>query len=77
MVSLRIRKCPDCGHLLVPVRYGYPTPELFELAEVGKVMLGGCCLPEVLEKKTCRNCGWTLLENGTVVRPEPEAALPQ
>ena len=77
MVSLRIRKCPDCGHRLVPVRYGYPTPELFELAEVGKVMLGGCCLPEVLEKKTCRNCGWTLLENGAVVRPENEAALPQ
>jgi len=77
MVSLRIRKCPDCGHRLVPVRYGYPTPELFELAEVGKVMLGGCCLPEVLEKKTCRNCGWTLLQNGAVVRPENEAALPQ
>lgn len=34
--------CPKCGSVLVaPVMYGYPTCEAFELAEQGKLVLGG------------------------------------
>ena len=34
---------PRSGAVLVaPVMYGYPTYEAFELAEQGKLVLGGC-----------------------------------
>ena len=34
--------CPKCGSVLAaPVMYGYPTCEAFELAEQGKLVLGG------------------------------------
>lgn len=62
--STRIRKCRSCGGHLVPVVWGDPGPELFELAEQGEVALGGCCLPgpgDDQELKACTRCGWRLL----------------
>ena len=35
--------CPKCkSKNIIPIVYGYPSSELFELSEQGKVKLGGC-----------------------------------
>lgn len=36
--------CPRGHGDVVPVAMGYPDPELFEEAEAGRVVLGGCCV---------------------------------
>jgi ADP-ribosyl-[dinitrogen reductase] hydrolase len=38
------RRCTVCGSRLklLPVLYGYPTPEAFERAERGELVIGGC-----------------------------------
>ena len=42
----RNRRCPECGsERVVPIVYGFPTPELERRAERGEVALGGCLLP--------------------------------
>jgi len=48
--------CPNCSEPLKRVRisYGYPSPELFERAERGEVVLGGC-QPDG-PKYACANC---------------------
>lgn len=52
------RKCPDCGTKLLPIVYGMPGPELFDDAEQGKVMLGGCCVSFNDPTRGCPACGW-------------------
>lgn len=52
------RKCRECGTKLVPIVYGMPGPELFDEAERGKVMLGGCCIMPINPTRGCTNCGW-------------------
>ena len=37
--------CPRCGHAMVPLVYGLPGPDLFDAAQRGEVVLGGCVLP--------------------------------
>ncbi|GAA3959253.1 hypothetical protein GCM10023085_47050 [Actinomadura viridis] len=34
--------CPRCGGAAAPVLYGLPGPEMFEAAERGEIVLGGC-----------------------------------
>lgn len=35
--------CPKCkSKNIIPIVYGYPSSELFELSAQGKVKLGGC-----------------------------------
>jgi hypothetical protein len=49
---------------MVPIVYGYPTPETFESAERGEVVIGGCnpdadgemCIP-------CRDEAWERYED--------------
>jgi hypothetical protein len=56
--------CPRCGRPMVPIVYGYPTPETFESAERGEVVIGGCapnaddemCIP-------CRDEAWERFED--------------
>jgi len=52
----RRRRCPRCGELgAVPVIYGLPSGDLFERAERGEVILGGCFMgddPDYL----CHDC---------------------
>ena len=40
------QRCPSCAELVVPlpIVYGYPSPELFEEAEAGRVRIGGCVI---------------------------------
>jgi hypothetical protein len=52
--------CPRCGSRdVVRVVYGLPTPELFEAADEGRVILGGCD-PFRWPTHACRSCGFGL-----------------
>lgn len=47
--------CPDCGGELIPIVYGFPSPEIMEKAERGEVSLGGCVLPG-FGNYHCKSC---------------------
>lgn len=50
--------CPRCGsEQTVEVIYGLPAPGLFERAERGEVVLGGCEPTDA--ERACRSCGLT------------------
>lgn len=54
--------CPQCGaQETVPIVYGLPGPELFDQAEAGEVILGGCMIAFGNPDYTCRACDheWT------------------
>ena len=55
--------CPACGsnESVIPIVFGYPSPGLMDMANQGKVLLGGCCPPmtdEVgkLKNLHCKKC---------------------
>ena len=52
------RKCPECSTKLVRIIFGMPNEELFEDAQQGKVLLGGCCVSFNDPTWGCANCGW-------------------
>ena len=53
------RRCPNCGSKsIVRIVYGLPGPELFEKAERGEVMLGGCIITGNDPAHGCLECGW-------------------
>ena len=53
------RVCPGCGREeSVPIVWGMPSPDWFELAERGQVSLGGCVFdPDGNPQWECRACG--------------------
>lgn len=53
------RVCPRCGREeSIPIVWGMPSGDLFELAERGQVALGGCLLgPDGNPEWSCRACG--------------------
>jgi hypothetical protein len=54
----RKKACPKCGSLdVVPILYGYPGPEMMDMASKGKIELGGCCVGERDPRKHCNGCG--------------------
>ena len=55
-------KCPCCGGKLLPIVYGEPGPELFEKADKGEVILGGCIVTGLDPQKECAECGFRFLE---------------
>lgn len=57
-MAINYRKCPQCGFSnTIRIVYGYPSSEMFELQNEGKVMLGGCCLSEHSPQYHCKDCG--------------------
>ena len=59
-VSSEIKVCEKCRDKVVPIVYGYPSPETFKKAERGEIKLGGCCIDvpfEELEDLVCVKCG--------------------
>ncbi len=57
------RKCPKCGsNSVARILYGYPIPseELEKELEEGRIIMGGCCIPEFPTKWFCNQCsfGW-------------------
>ena len=51
------RKCPHCGGKVVSIIYGEPSHELFEKADRGEVILGGCCISDLSPDWQCVSCG--------------------
>ncbi len=52
------RMCPGCGQEdSVPLITGMPSSELFDLADQGLVVLGGCVLGPDDPTLACRSCG--------------------
>ncbi len=50
--------CPRChsNELVVPIAYGYPTPDGMRDAERGVIVLGGCCIQPHSPKWFCKAC---------------------
>ncbi len=48
--------CPVTPHAdsIIPIVYGYPSEELFNKADSGLVMLGGCEIPEIRHHYWCK-----------------------
>ena len=64
--------CPNCRATdLVPILYGYPSPEMFEEAGRGSIELGGCVIYGNDPEWTCRKCGTKVLADGTPAPSEP------
>ena len=55
-VKTKPDKCPICGGKIIPIEYGFPTNEAFEMAERGEIKLGGCCICEDNPEWACRDC---------------------
>lgn len=62
------RDCPDCGGPTTPIVYGLPGPELQRQAELGNVVLGGCCVSESNPTHHCPACDKEMHDT----EPEPE-----
>ena len=37
-------QCPACGAPALEIAYGFPTPNTFEAADRGELLLGGCLI---------------------------------
>lgn len=49
--------CPKCkSKEVVPILYGFPSIEAFEMEEQGLVHIGGCCAEPEQPDKYCKNC---------------------
>src|ERR1700675_1315666 len=77
MGTLIETRCPRCGVVatMVPIVFGFPSPETFEAADRGEVAIGGClvtgedpthrcsaCAQDVIVEvpETCASCGRAL-----------------
>lgn len=56
-VGRKPRKCPHCGGKVVSILYGFPSGEAFEKAERGEIVLGGCCITDLMPQWQCTGCG--------------------
>lgn len=50
------RRC-HCGGRLVPITYGYPGHEMWEAADRGEIVLGGCVVFDEQPTARCSACG--------------------
>lgn len=56
-MAVNYRKCPKCGSSkVIKILYGMPTYESFQLAEEGKIKLGGCCITGLDPEYFCKDC---------------------
>jgi hypothetical protein len=53
MVVPRAPKCPVCGEVTIPIKYGLTSAEMMEQAEEGKVFLGGCLVSPIQPDRVC------------------------
>ena len=51
--------CPACASPMIQILFGMPTPEAFEAAERGEIILGGCCVTGSDPEWQCPKCGAT------------------
>lgn len=55
MSNRKAKNCPVCGWKLLPIIYGYPSPELFERDDI---VIGGCIVDPMYPYYSCSNCDW-------------------
>ena len=61
----RSQRCQKCGlHETKPIMYGFPSMEMFTLAERGDIALGGCLVEMDQPNWYCSNCEHEWLESG-------------
>lgn len=53
MAPRKARSCPVCGARMIPIAYGFPSGEMFEQAERGEVVLGGCLIDPANPENVC------------------------
>ena len=53
------KKCPKCSKKdsIVPIVYGYPSPEMIDDFDDGNVSLGGCSISDESPDYECNACG--------------------
>jgi hypothetical protein len=56
-------ECQRCHDRVVPILYGFPSGDGFDLVDRREAVLGGCVMVVVGgefagPRKTCRHCGW-------------------
>ena len=56
--AVDVERCLACQAPVVPIAYGFPGPEMFEAAERGEIVLGGCTIDTGNPTRTC-SCGAT------------------
>ena len=56
--ALGVERCLACQAPVVPIAYGFPGPEMFEAAERGEIVLGGCTIEAGNPTHSC-SCGAT------------------
>ena len=50
-------KCPSCqSEDVVPIEFGFPSPEMVEAAGRGEIKLGGCCVEVDDPEWHCNDC---------------------
>jgi DNA-directed RNA polymerase subunit RPC12/RpoP len=56
--TLTETRCPRCGVVatMVPIVFGYPSPEMARAADRGEVALGGCVIPGEDPTHVCTAC---------------------
>lgn len=60
MLSRRAVRCPRCGARAgVPIRYGLPSPGMFDAAARGEIALGGCVIGPDDPNRRCTSCGYS------------------
>ena len=52
--KFKTKKCRKCGSLKIPIIYGFPSPEVFEMVTGGRAKLGGCVVGP--EQFACPRC---------------------
>lgn len=48
--------CPLCDSESLPIVYGYPVPELRDMADKGEIFLGGCVPFKGMPTRCCKKC---------------------
>ena len=48
--------CPECNSAMKPIVYGYPGGGMFEAAERGQIVLGGCLIYDGQPAWRCASC---------------------
>jgi hypothetical protein len=51
-----MNNCPNCGHDLVNVIYGIPSPKLIEMARSEDIALGGTFASPIKPNHYCYGC---------------------
>lgn len=65
------RTCPSCDSPdVVPIAYGFPSPELEAEARDGRVVLGGDVIEPNMPDYACRACGERWVEGSAGPKPD-------